>query len=307
MTPKPVDRGDPPSHAIGGSPSLGDYLKALPQYLIPQRTLSALMFRMARIRLPIWKNTLIRWFIHQYQIDTEAALEANPLAYPHFNGFFTRRLHAESRPIPAAPDGIACPADGTLVAFGDVQDNRLFQAKGRDYTLEELLAGDARLAGQFRHGKHATVYLSPRDYHRVHMPFTGRLVEMVYVPGRLFSVNASTARLVPRIFARNERVVALFETSFGPMAVVLVGAIFVGSMETVWAGQLTPPYRQRILSWHYPETGDGSVVLERGAEMGRFNMGSTVIVLLPTGAADWETTLSAGQSVVMGQSLGWRR
>ena len=295
---------DEACRAVGGTPGFGDYLKALPQYLLPQHTLSALMFRMARFRLPIWKNALIRWVIWQYRIDMDLAADPNPLSYPHFNAFFTRRLHPEARPFPLAPDGIACPADGTLVAFGSIDDSRLLQAKGRGYTLQELLAGSPERAEPFRGGEFATVYLSPRDYHRVHMPLTGRLTEMVYVPGRLFSVNASTARLVPRIFARNERVIAIFETRFGPMAVILVGAIFVGSMETVWAGQITPPYGHDMQHWRYPETGENSVSLERGAEMGRFNMGSTVILVLPRGAAEWQDQMKVGQPVVVGEPLG---
>ena len=299
-----VQRDRAASHALDGTPSLGDYLKALPQYLLPQRILSTLMFRVARVRLPPWKNALIRWFVWQYRIDVGLAENPEPLSYPHFNAFFTRRLHPRARPFPSEPDAVGCPADGRLVAFGAIDENRLLQAKGRDYKLEELLAGGEQRARPFRGGAFATVYLSPRDYHRVHMPCTGLLREMVYVPGRLFSVNASTARLVPKIFARNERIIALFETPFGPMAVILVGAIFVGSMETVWAGRITPPYGRHVSSWQYPETGPDAVVLERGAEMGRFNMGSTVIMLLPGGAARWQRALSAGQSVVTGEVLG---
>ncbi len=295
--------GDADIRATEGIPGLADYLRVLPQYLLPQRTLSSLMHRVARFRLPIWKNLKIQWFVRHYGVDMSLAAEPNLQNYPHFNAFFTRQLRADARPFPADARNMGAPADGRLVAFGDVDDTRLLQAKGHDYTLEDLLGGSRERTEMFRGGSFATIYLSPRDYHRVHMPFGGRLTEMVYVPGRLFSVNASTARLVPRIFARNERVIALFDTTLGPMAVILVGAIFVGSIETVWAGRLTPPYGHAIRTWHYPPSGQDTVALQRGAEMGRFNVGSTVILLLPRGKVEWLDGLSAGQAVLTGESL----
>lgn len=290
--------------ADGASARLSDYLRVLPQHLIPQRSLSALMFRLTRIRARPWKSLQIRWVIRHFQVDMAIAAEPDPSAYPDFNSFFTRALRPDARPLPEAPGAIVCPADGRLVAFGDIEDGRPLQAKGHEFSVLALLGGSEARAAPFRDGKFATVYLSPRDYHRVHMPIAGRLTEMVHIPGRLFSVNASTTRLVPGLFARNERLVSLFDTQLGPMAVILVGAIFVGSIETVWAGRLTPPYGHGVRTWDYPDPAHGRVELARGAEMGRFNMGSTVILLLPGDSATWLTTLERDTPVNMGAPLG---
>jgi phosphatidylserine decarboxylase len=201
---------------------------------------------------------------------------------------------------------LVCPTDGVLSQLGEIENGRIFQAKGHDYTLRELLGGDRELYRRFEEGSFATIYLSPKDYHRVHMPFPGRLQEMLHIPGRLFSVNDSTTRLVPGLFARNERVVCLFETDLGPLAVILVGAIFVGSIETVWAGPVTPVYRQ-VLHWQYPpQRVDAPVILAKGEELGRFNMGSTVILLCGHNAIEWVDMLEPGQQVKMGQSLAQR-
>ncbi|MES9971729.1 MAG: archaetidylserine decarboxylase, partial [Candidatus Thiodiazotropha sp.] len=208
------------------------------------------------------------------------------------------------RPVTQESHQIASPADGTLSQAGDIEAGFLFQAKGHDYSLLELLGGDLEMSRMFEDGNFATIYLSPRDYHRLHMPLGGSLKRMLHVPGRLFSVNETTCRQVPRLFARNERVICLFETEFGPMAMILVGAIFVSSIETVWAGTVTP-VRQRVSSWDYaPQTEPAAIDLDKGEEMGRFNMGSTVILLFPKDAVEWTEDLTSGSVVRMGQMIG---
>jgi phosphatidylserine decarboxylase len=260
------------------------------------------MYGLTRVRLRPVKALLIRGFIRVFRVDMSEAREPDPGAYEHFNAFFTRALRPLARPPAEGPDALLCPADGALSQLGAIEDGRIFQAKGMDYALLELLGGEKGWAEQFAGGHFATVYLSPRDYHRVHMPLAGRLRAMLHLPGRLFSVNRVTTGLVPRLFARNERVVCLFDGETGPMAVILVGAIFVGSMDTVWAGQITPrrgrtPARETCGAHSFVE-------LAKGEEMGRFNMGSTVILLFPPGAVEWEPDLHPGQPVRMGQRLG---
>ena len=272
------------------------------QYLLPHHVLSSLMHRVTRWRWRPWKDLLIRKAIDLYKIDMDLAAESDPSAYPHFNAFFTRALKPDARPLDPAADALLCPADGALSQAGDIRDGRIFQAKGRDYSLLELLGGDQEWAERFAGGRFATIYLSPRDYHRVHMPLQGKLVKMLHVPGRLFAVNPTTSSLVPRLFARNERVVCLFDSPAGPMAVILVAAIFVAGIDTVWAGTVTPQ-SLRVGSWQYGSSSTVAVELERGAEMGRFNMGSTIIVLLENRAA-WRDDLQTGDSVNVGQLLG---
>jgi phosphatidylserine decarboxylase len=273
------------------------------QYLLPQHLLSALVFRLTRVRWRPFRRALTRVFVRLFRVDLGEAVQPDPDAYADFNAFFTRALRPEARPIASAPDALACPADGALSQLGAIEEGRLFQAKGLDYTLTDLLDGDATSAALFAGGSFATIYLSPRDYHRVHMPAAGRLREMTHVPGRLFSVNRVTTALVPRLFARNERVICLFQGEAGPFAVILVGAIFVGSMDTVWAGRVTP-VRGGSPSRRYE--GAEAIELAKGAEMGRFNMGSTVILLFPPGAVAWEPTLGPGSFVRVGQRLGRR-
>jgi phosphatidylserine decarboxylase len=229
------------------------------------------------------------------------AAESDPAAYPSFNAFFTRELRPGARPIAEAHGAVSCPADGEISQIGSVSQGLLVQAKAWDYTLRDLLGGDCRLAAEFAEGSYATIYLSPRDYHRVHMPLTGTLRRMIHVPGRLFSVNQTTTETLPRLFARNERVVSLFDTDRGPMAVILVGAFFVGSMDMVWAGTVAPEHR-RATVWDY--AGRTEVRLERGAEMGRFNMGSTVILLLGSDRVQWAEAARPGTTVRMGDPLG---
>jgi len=274
------------------------------QYLLPHHFLSSLMYRITRVQWPGFKDLLIRQVIRLYNVDMEGALESDAKKYRSFNDFFTRALKPDTRPVAEAEEAIASPADGTLSQAGDIEDAYLFQAKGHDYSLLELLGGDIEWSRRFDEGSFATIYLSPRDYHRVHMPFSGTLKKMIHVPGRLFSVNDTTTRQVPNLFARNERVVSLFETEAGPMAVILVGAIFVSSIETVWAGTITPA-SQQVRTWGYPpEQPTEPVLLEKGEEMGRFNMGSTVILLFGKDAMDWMEELSPGQAVYVGEQIG---
>lgn len=275
-----------------------DSLKIAIQFVIPQHLLSRLMHRFMQVRLRWFKNLQIRMISRIYQVNLEEALDADPDSYPTFNAFFTRQLKDGVRPV-ASEGQVACPADGKISAIGDIQQDRLIQAKGHDYSLQDLLAGRDDLAHLMQDGFFATIYLSPRDYHRVHMPLAGRLQEMIYVPGRLFSVNDVTTRHVERLFARNERVISVFETDAGPVIQILVGAIFVGSMETVWDGQITPPYGKKIISKRYQD-----IPLQHGAEMGRFNMGSTVIMLFPRNSIEWDSCIKSNTSVQCGQSMG---
>jgi phosphatidylserine decarboxylase len=295
---------DKPSLPKGAAQTFAETLFVILQYLLPHHLLSRLMHAVMRIEMKGFKDTLIRRVIDWYKVDMSEALETDPQAYRSFNDFFTRALRPDARPVAEAANAITCPADGTLSAAGDIEDGYLFQAKGRDYALLELLGGDPTLSQLFEEGSFATIYLSPRDYHRVHMPYDGKLKRMVHVPGRLFSVNETTCQKVPRLFARNERVIALFDTEIGPMAVILVGAIFVASIDTVWAGTVTPVH-QRISSWTYPPTGRAkAITLAKGEEMGRFNMGSTVIVLFGKDVVEWEEDLTPGSTVKMGRSIG---
>lgn len=279
--------------------TLGDYLKTLPQYLLPQHFISRITLWLTRCKTTWFKNAFIHWFIRHYQVDMSQALEPTPEKYQHFNAFFTRALRPGVRPLVGGAQAIACPADGAVSQLGSINDDHVFQAKGHNYSLTELLGGSADRAAPFRNGRFATLYLSPRDYHRMHMPLDGTLREMVYVPGRLFAVNQATVKVIPRVFARNERVVAIFDTPHGQMALVLVGAINVGCIETVWHGVVTPPTLPDIKTWLY-----GNVNLARGEEMGRFNMGSTVVVLFEPGAMEWAESLHAGSAIQMGQLLG---
>ena len=281
--------------------SLGDYIKALPQYVLPHHILSMLMHSVTRSRNPIFKNWLIKTIVKKYNVDMSTAVEQDIRAFASFNKFFTRELDPGARPIIAAPDRAACPVDGCVSQAGDIVEGRIFQAKGRDYTLQELVGGSQKWTNAFMGGKFATLYLSPRDYHRIHCPLDGKLDEMIHIPGRLFSVSPATTRVVPRLFARNERVACFFETEFGPMAVILVGAIFVSSMETVWAGTITPPYGKKIQRWKYG--AEKHFELKKGDELGRFNMGSTVVMLFAKDQVNWSKEIKPQAPVLMGQEL----
>lgn len=279
-------------------------LFVLLQYLLPQHAISRLMHVFTRLRVRWIKNAFTRWFIGHFGIDMSEAAEEDYRAYPDFNHFFTRALKPGARPLAREPGSVLCPVDGTVSQAGHIQGEALFQAKGHTFSLRALLGGSERWAQQFRNGEFATLYLSPRDYHRIHMPLTGTLKEMIHVPGRLFSVNPFTTRKVPGLFARNERVACLFDTEAGPMGLVLVGAINVASIETVWQGVITPPAGKRLRFWDYPER---NVVLEAGAELGRFNMGSTVIVLFGPERVEWDKRIVADATVRMGERLGRRK
>jgi phosphatidylserine decarboxylase len=268
------------------------------QYVIPQHALSRMVLRATRIRSQWFKNYLVRGFLKLYPVDMSEAAESDPLRYGSFNEFFTRALKADARRIAADPQAIACPADGVISEAGSIAGDTLLQAKGRDYTLRELLAARP-WASRFEGGSFATIYLAPFNYHRVHLPLRGQLRETVYVPGRLFSVNAMTASHVPKLFARNERVLTLFDTEHGEFALILVGALNVGSIATVWNGDITPAAK-RMVTVLPPQR----VELEKGAELGRFNMGSTVIVLFQAHRARWHSGVSAGATVRLGQTLG---
>lgn len=274
------------------------------QYLLPQCGLTRLAYRLTRVRTPWVKNLLICAFITHFKVDMSEAVEADPGRYCDFNEFFTRALRPEVRPWVSDERVLGCPVDGAVSQVGMAADDELLQAKGRTFSLTALLGGDEARARPFRDGPFITLYLSPRDYHRIHIPLLGRLREMVHVPGRLFSVSPAVTRTVPALFARNERVVTLFETAAGPMALVLVGAVNVASIVTVWAGAITPPLGTAIRRWTYPAVGTGAVNLERGAELGRFNMGSTVILIFGRDAVRWDRGLQAGTPVRMGGKLG---
>jgi phosphatidylserine decarboxylase len=287
-----------------GNASLTDYLKSWPLYLLPHRLLSRIVRALARNRFRPWKNLLIHVFIRRFHVDLSEAEEPSAAGYPDFNSFFTRALQPGVRPVTSQPQALACPVDGFVSQAGDLGEDRIVQAKGHDYSLTRLLGGDTRRAAPYCNGRFATLYLSPRDYHRIHMPVAGRLVETVYIPGRLFSVAPHTTRTIPGLFARNERLVCLFDTAAGPMAIVLVGAIFVSCMETVWSGVVNPGLSARIHQQRHDQSGATPVVLDKGAEMGRFNMGSTVILLFGRDRVRWADGLQPGTPVRTGQLLG---
>ncbi len=272
------------------------------QYILPHHLLSRLVGLVTESPWPSIKNPLTNWFVQQYNVDMSEAIEENPEAYTSFNDFFTRPLKEGSRPLPENRNTIVCPADGAVSQLGDIKYGRIFQAKGHDYSLTELIGGDHDLASEFQDGKFATIYLSPSDYHRVHMPFGGTLRKMIHVPGRLFSVNQTTAENVPRLFARNERVVCIFDTEKGPMAVILVGAMIVASIETTWAGLVTP-HKRKVKTLDYSQESHKEIKLERGEEMGRFKLGSTAIVLFGKDQVEWAEKLTTEMPVQMGQAI----
>jgi phosphatidylserine decarboxylase len=281
-----------------GDAPLGERLAVAAQYLLPKQALTALAGAAAGARGGAATTAVIRWFIGRYGVQMAEAAEPDPAAYATFNDFFTRALKPGARPL-AQADWL-CPVDGAISQFGAIEAGRLFQAKGHSYSATALLGGDAALAAHFQQGHFATLYLSPKDYHRIHMPGAGRLLRMVHVPGALFSVNPATARGVPGLFARNERVVCVFDGDRGPWVLVLVGATIVGSMATVWHGRVNPPRPGTMRAWDYH---DKPIELAQGAEMGRFLLGSTVVLLLPAGRLQWNPAWAPGGAIRMGQAM----
>lgn len=279
-----------------------DKLFVLSQYITPQLGVSNLAGRLAdNDRSPALKNRVIKWFIGRYGVDMSEAAEPNPEAYATFNDFFTRELKPGIRPLADGEKTLVSPVDGAISQLGQVTGDRVFQAKGQSFSLSELLGGEEATTAPFADGEFSTIYLSPKDYHRIHMPMAGTLRQMIHVPGKLFSVNPVTAENVPNLFARNERVVCIFDTASGPMALVLVGAMIVGSVETRWAGVVVPGSRQ-VTSTLYE--GEQAITFDKGEEMGRFRLGSTVIVVMPKGAVSWNSNQVAGKTVRMGEAFG---
>ena len=279
---------------------MGDRLFVLMQYLLPQHLISRLVGVLAHSSIPAIKDPFIRTFIKHFKVNMDEAERQHASEFNSFNDFFTRSLKADARLIDHHPKHLACPVDGAISQLGKIEGDHLFQAKGHEFSLTSLLGGNSALASTFIDGDFATIYLAPKDYHRIHMPCDGTLTHMVHVPGQLFSVNQATAAKVPGLFARNERVVAIFDTEFGPMAMVLVGAMIVASIETVWAG-LVCPKGKAVSQFNY--TNQDPILLKKGEEMGRFKLGSTVVMCLPKGASQWPKELSAGTTTRLGQML----
>ena len=287
----------PPSPFTRGVP-VSDRLFVLSQYVLPKRALTALAGKAASARGGVLTTRFIRWFVGRYGVDMGEAANPDIASYPTFNEFFTRPLKAGARPLAQA--SLISPVDGAISQFGRIDKDQVFQAKGHAYATTALVGGDAALAGLFEDGHFATLYLSPKDYHRIHMPCDGRLLRMIHVPGDLFSVNPATARGVPGLFARNERVVCVFEGPHGPFVLVLVGATIVGSMATVWHGQVNPPRPGRVRDWRYD---DQQILLKQGQEMGRFLLGSTVVMLFPKGPLAFNPRWAPAASIRMGDAM----
>ncbi len=281
-----------------------DKLKVNLQYILPKHALSRLVGSFAASQAGPLTTAFIKWFIKQYKVNMDEALHSDPRSYKTFNDFFTRPLRPGVRPIAEGDDLVVQPVDGKVSQLGPIKDGRLFQAKGHEYSLHTLLAGTKEDEAKFTDGEFATVYLSPTDYHRIHMPMAGTLRKMIYVPGDLFSVNPITVENVPGLFARNERVVCIFDTDKGPMAMILVGATIVASIETVWAGTITPPTGPSVFSWDYPAEGENSVFLEKGAELGRFKLGSTIIALFGKGMLEeFDDDFHVGAATRLGKPM----
>lgn len=277
---------------------MSDRLPVLPQYLFPKQALTSFAGWVAGKERGAVTTWIIRRFVAKYGVDMNEALDSDIASYPSFNEFFTRALKPGARPLAQAD--LVSPVDGAISQFGPIEGDQIFQAKRHRYSTTALVGGDAALAGRFAHGSFATLYLSPRDYHRIHMPCDGRLLRMIYVPGDLFSVNPTTARGVPGLFARNERVVCVFDTVKGPFVLVLVGATIVGSMATVWHGVINPPRGGEVREWHY---ADQQIVLNKGDEMGRFLLGSTVVMLFPAPPLAFNPAWSPARPVRLGEAM----
>jgi phosphatidylserine decarboxylase len=278
---------------------VSDRLAVLPQYLLPKQALTALAGKFATARAGGLTTGVIRWFVGRYGVNMAEAANPDIASYASFNEFFTRPLKSDARPL--APADFICPVDGAISQFGAIERDQIFQAKGHCYSTAALVGGDAELARQFDDGGFATLYLSPKDYHRIHMPCDGRLLRMIHVPGALFSVNPTTARGVPGLFARNERVVCVFETAHGPFVLALVGATIVGSMATVWHGIVNPPRPGHLRDWCYDEK---DLQYRQGEEMGRFLLGSTVVMLFPRGVMKFNAEWAPQRPIRLGEKMG---
>ena len=298
-----LPRSTPPHLVI--EPMLEPERRAvLPQYLFPKQALTVFAGWVASHERGWVTTEIIRRFVAKYQVNMGEALEPDISSYRSFNDFFTRALKPGARPLAQAD--FICPVDGAISQFGKIEKDQIFQAKGHRYSTTAVVGGDAALAALFEDGSFATLYLSPRDYHRIHMPADGRLSRMIYVPGELFSVNPTTARGVPGLFARNERVVCVFESEAGPFVLILVGATIVGSMATVWHGVVNPPRSKQVRQWHYPADPASAVVLKQGQEMGRFLLGSTVVMLFPksaTGPLPFNPAWVPGRAICLGEAM----
>ena len=277
---------------------MSDRRKVIPQYLLPKRGLTALAGRGASARGGGTTTQVIRWFVRKYRVDMSEAAQPNIAAYATFNDFFTRALKPGARPL--ADADLICPVDGAISQFGAIERDQIVQAKGHRYSTSALVGGDSALAARFHNGSFATLYLSPRDYHRIHMPCDGRLLRMTHVPGTLFSVNPVTARGVPGLFARNERVVCVFDSARGVFVLALVGATIVGGMATVWHGVVNAPRVARVREWHYD---DRNIMLEKGEEMGRFLLGSTVVLLFPESELRFNPEWKEEKAVRLGEAM----
>lgn len=277
---------------------MSDRLAVLPQYLLPKQALTIFAGKIANARAGKFTTRLINWFVGQYNVNMQEALNPDISSYASFNEFFTRPLRPDARPL--ANSDLLSPVDGAISQFGPIAKDQIFQAKGHQYSTTALVGGDSQLASLFEDGSFATLYLSPRDYHRIHMPCDGRLTRMIYVPGALFSVNPTTARGVPGLFARNERVVCVFESASGPFVLTLVGATIVGSMATTWHGVVNPPRSAEVREWRYDNQ---QIILKKGEEMGRFLLGSTVVMLFPKGTVDFNPAWAPEKAICMGEAM----
>ena len=278
---------------------MSDRLAVLPQYLIPKQALTMLAGKLAGPEAGGLTTSIIRWFVGRYGVNMAEAANPDIASYACFNEFFTRPLREDARPLAAAD--LVCPVDGAISQFGAIERDQIFQAKGHSYSTAALVGGDRELAARFADGSFATLYLSPRDYHRIHMPCDGRLIRMIHVPGALFSVNPTTARGVPGLFARNERVVCVFDSAHGPFVLTLVGATIVGSMATVWHGVVNPPRPGHLREWSY---ADQRIEFRQGDEMGRFLLGSTVVMLFPKGVVRFNPDWAPAQAIRLGEAMG---
>ncbi len=278
---------------------MSDRLAVLPQYLIPKQALTLLAGKLAGAEAGRLTTSIIRWFVGRYGVNMAEAANPDIASYASFNEFFTRPLREGARPLAAAD--FICPVDGAISQFGAIERDQIFQAKGHSYSTAALVGGDRELAARFENGSFATLYLSPRDYHRIHMPCDGRLIRMIHVPGALFSVNPTTARGVPGLFARNERVVCVFDSPHGPFVLTLVGATIVGSMATVWHGVVNPPRPGHLREWNY---ADRQIDFRQGDEMGRFLLGSTVVMLFPKGVVQFNPDWAPARAIRLGEAMG---